>query len=153
VASRAALRWRCDRELHGTPLVPLLLLQVGRVIGTEARASGITQCWSPVCGLARETRWGRAEEEFGEDTFLAGELAGAMASGMVGAAPGVANLSAPDTVAPLLKHFAGYSVPEGGHNAAPSQFGGVRELLSEYLPVFHKAVLAGAQGVSEWSCC
>lgn len=103
-----------------------LLAEVGRVVGTEARASGIVQCWSPVCGLAREPRWGRMEEEFGEDTFLAGELAGAMSTGMVG--PGK-NLSAADAVSPLLKHFAGYSVPEGGHNAAPSTFGGVRELL------------------------
>lgn len=121
-----------------------LLAEVGRVIGTESRATGIVQCWSPVCGLAREPRWGRAEEEFGEDTFLAGELAGAMAGAMVGAGR---NLSAPDAVSPLLKHFAGYSVPEGGHNAAPSTFGGVRELLSEYLPVFAKAIAAGAQGV------
>ena len=153
-----------------------LLGEVGRVIGTEARASGITQCWSPVCGLAREPRWGRMEEELGEDTFLAGELAGAMAAGMVGDA----GLAAPDAVSPLIKHastieraqicaragraallnsppppppprrhmqFAGYSVPQGGHNAAPSTFGGVRDLLSEYLPVFHKAIKGGAQGV------
>ena len=120
-----------------------LLGEVGRVIGTEARASGITQCWSPVCGLAREPRWGRMEEELGEDTFLAGELAGAMARGMVGSN----GLEAPDAVSPLIKHYAGYSVSQGGHNAAPPMFGGVRDLLNEFLPVFHKAVLGGAQGV------
>ena len=120
-----------------------LMHTIGRVLGTEARASGITQCWSPVCGLAREPRWGRMEEELGEDTFLAGELAGAMAAGMTGNA----GLDAPDAVSPLIKHFAGYSVPQGGHNAGPSTFGGVRDLLSEYLPVFRKAIRGGAMGV------
>ena len=120
-----------------------LMRDIGRVIGTEARASGITQCWSPVCGLAREPRWGRSEEEFGEDTFLAGELAGAMAAGMVGDG----NLTAADAVSPLIKHFAGYSVPQGGHNSAPSTVGGTRSLLAEYLPVFRKAIAGGAQGV------
>ena len=59
-----------------------LMGQIGSVIGKEARAGGITQCWSPVCGLAREPRWGRSEEEMGEDTFLAGELAASMVRGM-----------------------------------------------------------------------
>jgi beta-glucosidase len=120
-----------------------LLREVGRVMGIEARASGITQCWSPVCGLAREPRWGRAEEEYGEDTYLAGELVGALVAGMAGAE----NLTSPDAVSSLVKHYAGYSVPQGGHNAAPSQLGGMRGLLAEYLPVFGKAVAAGAQGV------
>ena len=62
-----------DRELMGT---------IGEVIGTEARAGGTAECWSPVCGLAREPRWGRSEEEMGEDTFLAGELASHMVKGM-----------------------------------------------------------------------
>jgi len=123
-----------------------LLGEVGRVLGAEARASGINQCWSPVCGLAREPRWGRMEEEFGEDTFLAGEMAGAMSRGMVGP-DGPSGLSSPDSVSPLIKHYAGYSVPQGGHNIAPSQLGGVRGLLSEYLPVFQKAIAGGAQGV------
>ena len=43
-----------------------LMIDIGTVIGTEARAGGCNQCWSPVCGLAREPRWGRAEEEMGE---------------------------------------------------------------------------------------
>ena len=40
-----------------------LMHEIGKVIGREARAGGIHQCWSPVCGLAREPRWGRSEEE------------------------------------------------------------------------------------------
>ena len=49
-----------DRDLMG---------QIGQVIGTEARAGGTSECWGPVCGLAREPRWGRSEEEMGEDPF------------------------------------------------------------------------------------
>lgn len=123
-----------------------LLQRMGQVIGTEARAGGTSECWSPVCGLAREPRWGRTEEEMSEDPFLAGELASSMVRGMVGAVNASSgNLSLPDTVAPLLKHFAAYSVPEAGRNAAPSHMG-VRELQTVFLPVFAKAVRAGAQG-------
>ena len=96
-----------------------LLQQIGTVIGTEARAGGCTQCWSPVCGLAREPRWGRAEEEMGEDTYLAGELAAAMTHGMTQGS----RLTDPRSVAPLLKHYAAHSVPEAGRNAAPAHMG------------------------------
>lgn len=115
---------------------------VGRVIGTEARAQGTAQCWSPVCGVAREPRWGRTEEELGEDTHLAATLAGNLAFGMTDGK----NLTSPRATSPLLKHFAGYSAPEGGRNAAPTH-AGRRELLSDFLPVFASAVANGAQGV------
>lgn len=129
-----------------------LLARIGEVIGEEARAGGTSECWSPVCGLALEPRWGRAEEEMGEDPYLAGELAAAMVMGMVGASrSAAANLSSPVTVAPLLKHYAAYSVPESGRNAAPAHMG-VRELQTVFLPVFAKAVRAGAQGaMSRWA--
>jgi len=120
-----------------------LMGELGKVIGTEARAGGINQCWSPVCGLAREPRWGRAEEEMGEDPFLAGELAAAMVKGMIGGHP--SNLTQPNTVSPLLKHFAAHSIPESGRNAAPVHIGR-REYSEIFLPPFEKAVRAGAQG-------
>jgi beta-glucosidase len=83
-----------------------LMEQIGKVIGTEARAGGCSQCWSPVCGLAREPRWGRAEEEMGEDTFLAGELVASMVKGMTANK----NLMLPTATSPLLKHY-GKSLP------------------------------------------
>ena len=123
-----------------------LLALIGEVIGTEARAGATAECWSPVCGLAREPRWGRSEEEMGEDTFLAGELAAAMVGGMTGGNRSAkASLSDQTTVAPLLKHYAVYSVPESGRNAAPAH-AGRREVQEVFLPVFEKAVRAGAQG-------
>ena len=119
-----------------------LLEEIGKVIAAEARAGGISECWSPVCGLAREPRWGRSEEEMGEDPFLAGELASSMVSGMISGG----NLTNDHSVAPLLKHYAAYSLPQGGHNAAPT-FIGRRQLQEMYLPPFRKAVQAGAQGI------
>eukprot|EP00039_Didymoeca_costata_P020732 m.342240 g.342240 ORF g.342240 m.342240 type:complete len:962 (-) comp21136_c0_seq1:76-2961(-) len=122
-----------------------LMQQIGEVIGTEARAGSIHECWSPVCGLAREPRWGRSEEEMSEDPFLAGELVEAMVKGMNGVSRG-ANLSSSNTVAPKLKHYAAYSIPENGANTAPTPIG--RRVLQEiFLPPFEKAIRAGAQGI------
>ena len=66
-----------------------------------------------------------------------------MVHGMIGGS--IQNLSLPTTVAPLLKHYAAHSVPESGRNAAPAHMGR-RELRETFLPVFAKAVAAGAQG-------
>ncbi|EGB12090.1 hypothetical protein AURANDRAFT_539, partial [Aureococcus anophagefferens] len=118
-----------------------LLRAVGAVVGAEARAGGTAQCWAPVCGLAREPRWGRGEEELGEDAYLAGELAGAMVRGMT--ADG--RLDSPNATS-LLKHFVAYSVPEAGRNEGPAHMG-PRELRETYARPFAKAVAAGATGV------
>ena len=81
-----------------------------------------------------------------EDPFLAGELAAAMVGGMTGATRRTkAALSDATTVAPLLKHYAVYSIGESGRNAAPAH-AGRREVQEIFLPVFEKAVKAGAQG-------
>jgi len=97
-------------------------------------------------GLAREPRWGRSEEEMGEDPFLAGELASHMVQGMTGAGRNTtATLSDGTTVAPLVKHYAVYSIGESGRNAAPAH-AGRREVQETFLPVFEKAFKAGAQG-------
>lgn len=119
-----------------------LLGEVGAAIGREARSFGTTECWSPIMGLAREPRWGRMNEEFGEDTLLASRLGASMISGM----QNKGDLSNHSAVMSLMKHFALYSVPENGLNDAPARKGR-REVESEYLPVFAAGVAAGAQGV------
>lgn len=82
----------------------------------------------------------------GEDPFLAGELAAAMVAGMTGAGRSAkAELSDGTTVAPLVKHYAVYSIGESGRNAAPAH-AGRREVQEIFLPVFEKAAKAGAQG-------
>jgi beta-glucosidase len=59
-----------------------LLHAFGRATATEARSVGVAQCLSPVLGVARELRWGRIEELFGEDTYLNGEYAYAVVTGL-----------------------------------------------------------------------
>lgn len=56
------------------------------------------------------------------------------------------NLTSSAAVAPLMKHYVAYSVPEGGHNCAPAHMG-KRELLSDFLPPFTAGFEAGAQAV------
>ena len=119
-----------------------LAFGIGRVIGREARSTGTHEIWSPVCGLAREPRWGRMNEEFGEDVHLAASMVGQQVRGMSDAN----NLSSPTAVAPLLKHLLIYSIGEGGLNTMPAH-AGKREVLSEFAPVFKSGVKHGAQGV------
>lgn len=78
---------------------------------TRLRAFGITQVLSPVLDIAREPRWGRCEETYGEDPLLAAAFGVAYTRGLHGA-------DLRDGVAAIAKHFAGYSACEGGHNFA-----------------------------------
>ena len=122
-----------------------LMRRYGSVVGSEARAAGLHVAWAPVLGLCREPRWGRCEEMMGEDPHLSAALGAAAIEGMTnkGGAGGLASAAA---VAPLVKHYVAYSVPEGGHNCAPMH-GGRREILSTFLPSFSAALDAGAQAL------
>ena len=112
---------------------PGLGRQMGRIIGTEARAMGIHETYSPVMDLIRDPRYGRAEESYGEDTFLCREFARAVVTGMQGE-----KLSDPDAIAAEPKHYAGYGAPVGGLNCAPCAMGR-HEVYSDCLPVFEAA--------------
>ena len=114
-----------------------LVRRIGRAIGSEARACGVHECLSPVLDLARDPRWGRTEETYGEDTHLAARLAVAMVQGMQGE-----GLSSDRAVIAEPKHFAAHGVPEGGRNTAPAHMG-ERELREAFLPVFEAAVTEG----------
>ena len=115
-----------------------LVRQVGRVIGTETRAHGVDMILGPVLDLARDPRWGRVEEDYGEDTYLDALNGLAMVRGMQGR-----KLSDHDEP----KHFAVHSIPEGGSNTAPVNIG-EREARTSFLPVFEKAVREGhAMGI------
>lgn len=81
---------------------------VARVMAREARATGYTNIYAPILDLSRDPRWGRCEECYSEDAYLAGELGVQMALGLQeDLGPGRGVVSTP-------KHFAVYSVPEGG---------------------------------------
>ncbi|KAK8195278.1 glycoside hydrolase family 3 protein [Phyllosticta capitalensis] len=108
-----------------------LVAQIADTIATEALALGITQVFAPVVDLARELRFGRVEETFGEDPYLAGEMGYSYVKALQ-----ARNVSA------TVKHFAGFSAPEQGLNLGPVH-GGERELRTTWLPPFHRTVIEG----------
>jgi len=91
-----------------------LMKKIGEAIGSELRSMGVHQGLSPVLDVSRDARWGRLEETFGEDPYLAGEMAIAYITGLQG-----------KNRQPLatLKHFLGHSGSEGGRNHAPVHVG------------------------------
>ncbi len=123
---------------------PALGRAMGRAIGTEARALGIHETFSPVMDLIRDPRYGRTEESYGEDTFLCSEFARETVRGLQGD-----SLSSPDAVAAEPKHYVGYGAPIGGLNCAPCAMGR-HEVYSDALPVFEAAVADG--GASNVMC-
>jgi beta-glucosidase len=80
-----------------------LLLQVGRITGVEARALGYTNIYAPIMDMGRDQRWGRYEDTYGEEPYLAGELGLQMVRGM----------QENYTVAATAKHFAVHGVNKG----------------------------------------
>lgn len=115
-----------------------LMLKMGEAIALEARLQGANIGYGPVLDIAREPRWSRIEETFGEDPVLTTIMGVALMKGMQGKVPNDGK-----HLYSTLKHFAAYGVPESGHNGARSSCG-MRQLLSEYLPPFKKAVEEGA---------
>ena len=121
---------------------PVLARKMGHAIATESRGSGIHEVWSPVMDLMRDPRFGRTEEAYGEDTFLASEFAREGVSGMQGD-----DLKARDAVASELKHYAAYGSPVAGLNCSPCAMSR-HEVFTDSLPVFEAAIKdAGAMNV------
>lgn len=120
---------------------PGLIGQMAEVIGKEARLQGGHNCYGPVLDLAREPRWSRLEETYGEDPVLISKMGEAMVKGLQGE-----SLNSGVNVISTLKHFAAYGIPEGGHNGSAVHVGN-RELHSRFLPPFKSAVDAGALSV------
>jgi beta-glucosidase len=127
-----------------------LVEQVYTVAALEASLSGVTQFLSPVVDLARDPRWGRTEECFSEDAYLASRIGLAAVYGFQGRDA----MIGPDHVAVTLKHFAGHGQPEGGRNIAPVNYS-EREFRENHLYPFEIAVKKGhAQSImasyNEW---
>lgn len=115
-----------------------LIRRMGETIALEARVQGATIGYGPVLDIAREPRWSRMEETFGEDPVLTSRLGVAFMEGMQG---NVQNDG--KHLFSTLKHFAAYGIPEAGQNGARANIG-MRQVFSDYLPPFKKAVEAGA---------
>ena len=111
-----------------------LLYKIGDLIGAEAAGRGAQFGYGPVLDIARDPRWSRVEETFGEDPYLSGTLGSAMIRGMQ------------NYVSATVKHFAAYGIPESGHNGAAAQTG-PNFLMSDYLSNFEIAVKNGAKSI------
>ncbi|MFL6727432.1 MAG: glycoside hydrolase family 3 N-terminal domain-containing protein [Sphingomicrobium sp.] len=114
---------------------PALLTRVFGVAAREMRARGATLALAPVVDVARDPRWGRIEETYGEDPYLVGEMGVAAIKGFQGTTLPLA----PDKVFVTLKHLTGHGQPENGTNVGPAPYG-ERDLRENFFPPFEKAV-------------
>ena len=115
---------------------PELVEQAARVTAVEVAATGLHWTFSPVLCIARDLRWGRVGETFGEDPHLIGELGAAMIRGYQGD-----GLTDPTAVLACAKHFAGYSETQGGRDASEADLS--RRKLTLVVPA---ALRAGGPG-------
>ena len=111
---------------------------VGRVFtagALETRARGSHQVLGPNLDVAREPRWGRTEETYGEDPYLVSRMGVAVIKALQGSGPLVEG----DHIIATAKHFAAHGQPEGGTNIAPANYS-ERVLREFFLPSFKAAV-------------
>jgi beta-glucosidase len=114
---------------------PDLLHEVFTATAAEARARGAQECLAPVLDLARDPRWGRTEETYGEDPYLVSRLGVAAIKGLQGTGPFIDKAH----VLATAKHFAVHGQPEGGTNVAPGNYS--ERVIREYwLKPFEAAV-------------
>jgi len=114
---------------------PDLVERVSAVIGREVRAHGTVLALSPVVDIARDPRWGRIEETFGEDPYLCAEMGVAAVRGL----QGESEILQPGKVFATLKHMTGHGQPLAGNNVAPAMLG-ERDLREFFFPPFRAVV-------------
>jgi len=114
---------------------PVLVHEVFTSVAAEVRARGAQQCLAPVLDLARDPRWGRTEETYGEDPYLVSRMGVAAIEGYQGAGPFLDK----SHVFATAKHFAVHGQPEGGTNAAPGNYS-ERVIREYFLKPFEAAV-------------
>ena len=126
---------------------PELFERTGTIAAREAAAAGIDWTFAPMVDLARDPRWGRIAEGFGEDPWLGALDAAACVSGFQGT-----NVADPDRVVACLKHYVGYGAAEGGRDYNTTEISEFT-LRNFYLPQFKAGVDAGAWTVmSAFNC-
>ena len=120
---------------------PALVEEMGRVTAREVATDGLHWTFSPVLCLARDTRWGRVGETFGEDPFLAGALGAAIVRGYQGDAP-----DDDEHILACAKHYIGSGEAVGARDACDTEMT-YRKLCETFLPPFARAVEAGCATV------
>ncbi|MBI9071140.1 MAG: glycoside hydrolase family 3 C-terminal domain-containing protein [Melioribacteraceae bacterium] len=122
---------------------PGLVEEIYSVIAEETRARGAHQALTPVLDVARDARWGRVEETFGEDPYLISQLGIAAVKGFQGDCTFKTN----DKLIATLKHFAAHGQPESGTNCGPANYS-ERFLRDTFLYPFKEVIeKAGAMSV------
>ena len=116
---------------------PDLIRNINALIAEETSARGVHSVLSPVVDVARDPRWGRIEETFGEDPYLVGEMGVASVEGLMGT--GTTRKLAPGKVMATLKHMTGHGQPESGNNVGPAQIS-ERTLREMFFPPFEQVV-------------
>ncbi len=116
---------------------PALLRSVNAVTAREISARGVSLALTPVVDVARDPRWGRIEETFGEDPYLVGEMGVAAVEGLQG--DGKARTLSPGKVFATLKHLTGHGQPQSGTNVGPAPYA-ERTLREFFLPPFETVI-------------
>ena len=120
---------------------PALVKQVFTAAADEMASSGTNQAFTPVLDLARDPRWGRTEETYGEDPYLGGRIGVAAIEGLQGDNYFIDR----HHVLATAKHFTAHGQPESGTNTAPANFS-ERELREFYLFAFEAAIREARAG-------
>lgn len=115
-----------------------LVTKACAVAAKESRLSGVDWTFSPMVDVARDPRWGRVAEGYGEDPYANSVFCVASVNGYQGE-----NLSDPFSIAACLKHYIGYSLSEGGRDYHSSDVS-AQTLWETFMPPFHAGVKAGA---------
>ncbi|NNB16455.1 beta-glucosidase BglX [Pseudomonas fragi] len=113
----------------------------GRIAAKEASADSIDLTFAPMVDIARDPRWGRTSEGFGEDTYLVSRIARVMVQAYQGGSPAL-----PGNIMASVKHFALYGAVEGGRDYNTVDMSPTR-MFQDYLPPYHAAIEAGAGSV------
>ena len=116
---------------------PDIVEEMGRVTAREVATDGLHWTFSPVLCLGRDARWGRVNETFGEDPYLAGELGAAIIRGYQGE-----SLEDDESILACAKHYIGYGEATGARDAYDTQMT-YRRMRETFLPPFQRAVEAG----------
>jgi len=119
----------------GATFNPELVESLFTMTALEARLRGAHHALTPVVDVAREPRWGRVEETYGEDPYLVSRLGIAAVRGF----QGDATFKDKRHVLATLKHFVGHGQPESGMNCAPSNVS-LRVLKETFLYTFKEAL-------------